>query len=163
MWLTWILDNWRIALAGLASLLILMLYSWGVTMKMERDLAQSRLDAKIAEIESMRNAAKQYQEKSETTAKEIANAHAQQLVAAQETAVKNFKARYGAGNAACGLRTNGVLSTQHSDGQADSTGTPDGGPADPMADFARQCAETTVLYNEWRELARRNEFNISKD
>jgi hypothetical protein len=155
MWLTMALNNWKWIVIGFLTFALALSTLHGRALKAERD-------AKTAEIDSMRNAAQTYKDQSEITAKEISDAHSRQLVAAKENAFANFKARYGTGNAACGIRANS-LPTKHDSGQADSTSTPDERPANPMADFVGQCAETTVLYNEWRELARRNEFNISKE
>ena len=152
------LSNWRLILwagliASLLTLLVLLNRAW------------SEVAEKTAEIASMKAAAQAYQEKSETTSKEIGDAFTLlvEQIKSKDTALNNARARFGSCNAAGGVRAVGVRSLPVDLGQADSTPSPDGAAEERVAvdrTFINDCAEDAARVNAWRSWAVANDLLI---
>jgi len=151
MWLPMLLRNWYwIAITLLTCALALSL-SHG------RYLS-ARLDTKIAEIQSMKDAAQAYQDQSETNRRVISESIPIMVEQAKNEAWKNWKARYGTGNAACGIRIDSLLTAEHSAGQADSTQGTDATSGEQLAIEA--CARDAGRLDGWIRWAELNQLPV---
>lgn len=120
--------------------------------------AWTEVAEKTAVIESMHREAQAYKEKSEMTSKEIGDAFTTLVEQAKISAVANYKKRYGTGNAACGIRTDGLL-TRHKDGVGEtiSTESTDGVP---QSEFISACASDAAVIEQWQQWARLNQLPV---
>lgn len=151
MWATYLLRYWYwIAIISLTCAL-------GVSMLHGRVLS-ARLDTKIAVIDSMKREADNYRVQSEAIAKEISDAIPRVVEQAKNEAWKNWKARYGTGNAACGIRTDGLLPASHSASQADSTQGTDATSGEQLAIEA--CARDAGRLDGWIKWAELNQLPV---
>ena len=151
MWLTMALSNWKwIVIASLAIALLTSI-GYGKMVAAERD-------AKIVEIQSMKDAAQTYKTASMQTAKEINDGIPKLVEQAKASAVANYKKRYGVGNAACGIRADSLL-TRHKDGvgEAVSTEVADGVP---QPEFISACASDASVIEQWQQWARLNQLPV---
>jgi hypothetical protein len=119
---------------------------------------KAELGEKTAEIDYMRRVATEYSERSEQTAKEINDGIPKLVEQAKASAVANYKKRYGVGNAACGIRTDSLL-TRHKDGvgEAVSTEVADGVP---QPEFISACASDAAVIEQWQQWARLNQLPV---
>ena len=147
MWLTLLLNNWReLLIASLISGLVLMTSMW--------QTATAQRDARIAEIEAMQTVATQYKNQSEHNARVINDAIPIMVEQAQKTAVANYKKRFG--NAACGIRTNGLPAVSYCAGETDSPRRTD----DPTSEFVVACATDAGRLKLWQDWAILNQLPV---
>ena len=150
MWITLILRNWQLlAIALLAAAL-------GVSMLHGRAVTAER-DAKIAEIDSMRREAQTYKENSEQIAKEISDAIPRMVEQAKSDAWKNYKVKYGMGNATCGIRADGLLlpAGTGETNRPEGTDVPSGERL-----VIESCARDAGRLNLWIEWAKMNQLPV---
>jgi hypothetical protein len=151
MWLTLALRHWYWIVIGCLTFALSLSTLHGRALKAERD-------AKIAEIDFMAREAQAFNERSSQRARQINDEIPVLVEQARKTAYANYKAKYGA-NAACGI--SGRLPNMPAGiGEADSTGSVDEASTDPMADFAGQCAETTMIATQFQAWARANNLEV---
>lgn len=151
MWLTLALKHWYwiVIACSISALALMSLHSRAL---------RAELDAKIVEIQSMKDAAQTYKTISMQTAKEVNDGIPKLLEQAKATALANYKKRYGTGNAACGIRTDGLL-TGHKDGVGEtiSTEVADGVPE---SEFISACASDAAVIERWQQWARLNQLPV---
>ena len=154
--LTWILDNWRLVLIATAIACVGMLYGWGSHYKSRAD----SLDAKIVEMQRI---ADEFQQESDRIARATNEQIPKLVEQAKKDAYARFKAKYGLGNAACGIRFVG-LPTQHDSSETDSAERTDEANSDsvldPVRELAEQCSETTVIAKQFQEWAIANDLPV---
>jgi hypothetical protein len=124
-------------------------------------LQTTRLNSAKAELAEIQRVSDEATQQTEANLETIRQAIPAMVETAQRNAVANFTARYGIPSNRCvacpvanGMRQNG-------DGQAASAARVDATSTDAVVsganlEFVQQCAETTALYNAWRELCRTN-------
>jgi hypothetical protein len=147
-----LMGNWRIVLIGtvIASLAG---FSW---------LQTTRLKSAHAELAEIRSVAEAAQNQTEANLETIRSAIPVMVEQAREGAVRSYCNRhptYCTSNAGSYVPprvwTDGCSQTPSASGvDAPSTYTV---PTGPDQEFIRECAETTALYNAWRELCLLND------
>ena len=149
MWLTMLFNNWKLIVIALLSLALGASTLHGKALKAE-------LGEKTAVIESMRSAAQAYKDQSAITAKEINDGIPKLLEQAKASAVANYKKRY-LGNAACGIRANGLSVVPTGSGETISTEVADGVPE---SEFISACASDAAIIGQWQQWARLNQLPV---
>ena len=149
MWLTTIRNNWRLILAGLASLLILSLYGWGSHHARRADQAVWNLSEykRLADV-----AMKTEKDNNERANDEIRQAIPRMVEQAEKNAYANYLARFGRGNAACGVGPRSVLPTAGTGGTDDRAERPDAASGEQLAperEFVEACARDAGRLNLW--------------
>ena len=118
-----------------------------------------RLDSANHELEIIKIQTQAAKETSNATIEKLRESIPVMVSQAQTNAVANYKKRFGV---ACGLRPGGLL--PYSGGEAGSSKGTNEASADAMADpaieLAKQCGETTALYNAWQEWAKSNDLKV---
>ena len=152
MWLSLILRNWQLVAIALLFAGLMLSITHGRSVSRERD-------AKIAEIQFLTDTAQIFREASERIAKETNDGIPKLVEQARKTAYANFQKKYGTGNAACGL-TGRLPNLPTGTDEAHSASKPDEASTDPVADFAGQCSETTVMLVEFQRWVRLNDLPV---
>lgn len=159
MWLTMIFRNWQVVVIGLLGFALTLSTLYGRVLKAE-------LGEKTAAIEYMKREAQNYHIRSDQIAKETSDGY-QALVEQikdKNLAISNAKKRFG--NAACGIRANGLL-VPASAGQADvPKGTGEPSVEERLAvttEFVNGCAEDSAFVKATHEWRIGNQLPISKE
>ena len=155
------LANWRLLLIGTLAGLVM--------------IQTARLDATKADLrtlEAQQDIARQQTEKaqdqSDHTIDTLRTAIPRMVDQAQINAVANYRARYGLPGRACPdrdaalglLPAAGDPAAVQAGGAQGADATEPDRVADPALELARQCGETTALYNAWRRWATDNPLPI---
>ena len=148
---------WSLSLSTKFFLIVIasLTFALGASMLYGRVL-KAELGEKTAVIESMRSAAQAYKDQSAITAKEINDGIPKLLEQAKASAVANYKKRY-LGNAACGIRANGLSVVPTGSGETISTEVADGVPE---SEFISACASDAAIIGQWQQWARLNQLPV---
>jgi hypothetical protein len=162
--MTFLLSNWRLVLiASLGFALMLMTTAWQ-TATAQKELAESDLRnyKHLAEV-----AATTAKSLSDHALKETRDAIPLLLEQAKTNAYKNYLARHGAGNAACGIRLDGLRpASPVQNGQAGSAAQPDELQQPESVSLEStivNCAIDAGYLEQWKRWATLNELPVSKD
>lgn len=157
---------WPISLSTKFFLIVIasLTFALGASMLYGRAL-KAELGEKTAVIEYMQREAETFAERSDQIAKETNSAFTQlvEQIKDKNLAISNAKKRFG--NAACGIRANGLL-VPASAGETHGAGEPDGPLAERLAvsrEFINDCALDAGRLDAWRSWAVKNELPISKE
>ena len=160
MWLTLILQNWRL-LCG--ATLVGLLMAYGATMKFQRDSARhdlAQLQVKVAQAKAI---ADNYKQTTEKNLEVLQTSIPIMVDQAGITAVQNWRNRNPAPRAPACRVQDMPGNTPSADATHRSQGA-DAGQSDPVVDPAEQlakaCGQTTELYNQWRRWAELNKLPI---
>ena len=151
MWLTLALRHWYWIVIGC------LICALGAMTLHSRVLKAER-DAKIAEIDYMAREAETFRSDSEQNARRINDDHKLKVEQARKTAYANYLKKYGA-NDACGISVR-LPNLPTGVDEANSASESHATSADPVADFAGQCAETTVMVTEFQRWVRANDLPV---
>ena len=145
---TLILDNWRLILLAMVIASIGTLYGWG-------SYHRNRANDMEIQLEELKRLAREYEQRSDQIAKEIGDAIPRVVEQAEANAYKNYLAKYGRGNAACGIGAV-RLPTQHGSGEAVSAERTD----DPSREFVVACATDAGRLKLWQDWAIANDLPV---
>ncbi len=117
-----------------------------------------RLERAQAQLSQSKQAAKDAQEQRDATIEKLRESIPVMVEQAAKNALTNFRARYGSGNAACGLRADSVLPAfgGGQDAGPARTGEAGGEHLAVDADFIEACARDAGRLNLWIEACRAN-------
>jgi hypothetical protein len=157
MWMTWILQNWKLILLGLVIALVGFL-----SLRLQTVTAQR--DAKIAEIDFMAKEAETFRSNSERIARQTNDEIPKLVEQARKTAYANYLKKFG-NNAACGI-TGRLSDLPTGLSEADSAERTNASTAndvlDPVRELAEQCGETTVMVTEFQRWVRLNDLPVKQ-
>jgi hypothetical protein len=155
MWIQWVWMNWKLGL------LILATACAGIqTLRLQaataqRDLAVQNLANYKQAAETAATTAKAISDKA---IKETNDAIPKLVEAAKSNAYKNYLAKYGMGNAACGISTRLPTGDPVHNGEAGSTSQPDAASGEQL--FAEACARDAGRLDLWVKWATDNELKV---
>jgi hypothetical protein len=170
MWLlTLIMEHWKLAFGAI---LVASLTAYGQTMKHQRDSAREDLHQLQQDVQAERVANQLaidvVRADSERTLEAINRDHKAILEQTKKNALAAYLAKYGRGNAACGIRAGRLPNMPRADtpqaGTADSTeSSAEGEPAPVLtADFLDRASEAAVMIKECQQFVTFNKFPVEK-
>lgn len=118
-----------------------------------------RLNSANHELELIKTRTEVAKEQSNATIEKLRESIPAMVSTAQTNAIANYRAKFGTGNAACGIRISGVLPYSDGSETGRTTGTPEPHQPEPMAcDTAtiEAAAVDAVMLEAWKDWARSN-------
>jgi hypothetical protein len=160
--MTWLMMNWKLGL-----LISVTVFAGIQTLRLEAETAKKELA-----IQDLRNykrlaevAATTAKENSDAAIKEINDAIPYMVEQAKSNAYKNYLAKFGGGNVACGIRADRVLHPGHPlyHGETGGAGKPDElHQPEPVLDESTiiTCAIDSAYIEQWKRWAVANDLKV---